>query len=64
MKGLYGKVVAGRYDPVNNMYSKDFKDVIASCLKVRATDRPECSKLLAMPGLLNHLTGTLDEIDM
>ena len=64
MKGLYAKVVAGRYDPLSSNYSKDFKDIIASCLKVRSTDRPNCDKILAMPGLLNHLTGTLNEIDL
>lgn len=30
---------------------------------MRATDRPTCDKILSMPGLLNHLTGTLEEID-
>jgi len=63
MKGLYAKVVAGKFDPVSSMYSQDFKDIIRSCLQVRATDRPTCDKILAMPGLLNHLTGTLEEID-
>jgi len=37
--------------------------MISSCLKVRSSDRPTCDKILAMPGLLNHLTGTLEEID-
>lgn len=63
MKGLYAKVVAGRYDPIHNMFSKDFRDVIGACLKVRSTDRPTTEKILAMPGLLNHLTGTLDDIE-
>jgi hypothetical protein len=26
--------------------------------------RPSCEKILAMPGLLNHLTGTLERIDV
>lgn len=63
MKGLYSKVVAGKFDPVGPMYSQDFKNMIKNCLQVRATDRPTCDKILAMPGLLNHLTGTLEEID-
>jgi len=63
MKGLYAKVVAGRYDPLSSLWSKDFKDSIGSCLKVRSTDRPSCDKILSMPGLLNHLTGTLDDIE-
>jgi NIMA (never in mitosis gene a)-related kinase len=63
MKGLYAKVVAGRYEPLSLLWSKDFKDSIGSCLKVRSTDRPDCKKILSMPGLLNHLTGTLDDIE-
>lgn len=38
--------------------------MISACLKVRSSDRPTCDKILAMPGLLNHLTGTLEEIDI
>ena len=30
---------------------------------MRSTDRPNVGKLLNMPGLLNHLTGTLDDIE-
>jgi len=63
MKGLYSKVVAGKFDPISPMYSDDFRNMIKQCLQVRATDRPTCDKILAMPGLLNHLTGTLEEID-
>jgi len=63
MKGLYAKVVAGKFDPVGPMYSQDFKNIIKNMLQVRATDRPTCDKILAMPGLLNHLTGTLEDIN-
>jgi hypothetical protein len=38
--------------------------MIGKCLQVNSRDRPTCDKILAMPGLLNHLTGTLDEIQM
>ena len=63
MRGLYNKVLAGKYDPLPSHYSHDLKKMISSCLQVRSSERPNCSKLLAMPGLLNHLTGTLDEIE-
>jgi hypothetical protein len=46
------------------MYSKDFHQMIGKCLQVNSRDRPTCDKILAMPGLLNHLTGTLNEIQM
>ena len=29
---------------------------------MRASERPKCDKILNMPGLLNHITGTLDDI--
>jgi len=63
MKGLYAKVVAGKFDPVGPLYSQDFKNIIKNMLQVKATDRPTCDKILAMPGLLNHLTGTLEDIN-
>jgi serine/threonine protein kinase len=63
MRGLYNKVLAGKYDPIPGHYSQDLKTMIKNCLQVRSTDRPNCGKLLAMPGLLNHLTGTLDDIE-
>ena len=35
MRGLYNKVLSGKYDPIAPHYSKDLKTMIASCLKVR-----------------------------
>jgi NIMA (never in mitosis gene a)-related kinase len=63
MRGLYNKVLAGKYEPIPSHYSQDLKTMISKCLQVRSSERPNCGKLLAMPGLLNHLTGTLDEIE-
>jgi serine/threonine protein kinase len=63
MKGLYAKVVAGKFDEISPFYSSDFKNIIKQCLQVKSSDRPTCDKILAMPGLLNHLTGTLEDID-
>jgi len=62
MKGLYAKVLSGKYDPLPQHYTDDMRKVLRSCLQVRSSERPKCDKILAMPGLLNHLTGTLDEI--
>jgi NIMA (never in mitosis gene a)-related kinase len=63
MKGLYHKVIAGKYDPLPNHFSQDLKEIIAKCLKTRASERATCEKLLATPGLLNHITGTLQDIE-
>ena len=62
MKGLYAKVLSGKYEPIPQHYSDDMRKILRSCLQVRASERPKCDKILAMPGLLNHITGTLDEI--
>ena len=62
MKGLYTKVLSGKYDPIPQLYSDDLRQVLRSCLQVRASERANTDKILKMPGLLNHMTGTLDEI--
>lgn len=36
--------------------------MLKSCLQVRSVDRATCDQILAMPSLLNHITGTLDNI--
>lgn len=36
--------------------------MIKSCLQVNCDKRPSCDQILATPGLLNHLTGTLEEL--
>lgn len=62
MKGLYAKVLSGKYDPITQHFTDDLRKVLRSCLQVRASERPKCDKILNMPGLLNHITDTLDEI--
>ena len=62
MKGLYAKVLSGKYDPIPRHYTDDMSKVLRSCLQVRSSERPKCDKILSMPGLLNHITGTLDDI--
>lgn len=62
MKGLYTKVISGKYDPIPNHFSQDLKNMIKSCLQVRSSERADCDQILRMPGLLNHVTGTLDNI--
>lgn len=62
MKALYTRVISGKYDPLPNNYSSDLKNIVKACLQVRSSERTDCAKILAMPGLLNHITGTLDDI--
>lgn len=42
MKGLYNKVIAGKYDPIAPHYSKDLKDILSKLLQVRQEDRADC----------------------
>jgi len=63
MRGLYTRVVSGKYEQISGTYSLDLRNMIAACLKVRSSERPSCDQILKMPGLLNHLTGTLNEIE-
>lgn len=36
--------------------------MIKSCLQVNSEKRPSCEQILATPGLLNHLTGTIEDL--
>lgn len=60
MQGLATKVTKGVYDPISSRYSADLQQMIKSCLQVNCEKRPSCDQILATPGLLNHLTGTLE----
>mmetsp|Transcript_9420 Transcript_9420/g.14419 ORF Transcript_9420/g.14419 Transcript_9420/m.14419 type:complete len:162 (+) Transcript_9420:406-891(+) len=60
MQGLSAKVTRGVYEPIGSMFSTDLAQVIKNCLQVNPTNRPSCKSILDMPGLLNHVTGTLE----
>jgi NIMA (never in mitosis gene a)-related kinase len=62
MQGLATKVTKGVYDPISSRYSADLQQMVKSCLQVNCEKRPSCDQILATPGLLNHLTGTLEEL--
>jgi NIMA (never in mitosis gene a)-related kinase len=42
MKGLYTKVISGKYDPIPNHYSQDLKNMVKACLQVRSSERADC----------------------
>ena len=58
MKGLYTKVISGKYDPIPNNYSQELKNILKSCLQVRSSERADCDQILRNPGLLSHVTDT------
>jgi len=64
MQGLSQKVQRGNFDPLPSTFSADLSQVIKSCLQVNPAKRPSCDTILATPGLLNHITGTLQELEL
>ena len=64
MAGLSQKVTRGIYDPIPKHFSIDLQNIIKSCLQIKPSNRPSCEKILGTPGLLNHITGTLEKIDL
>lgn len=63
MQGLCTKVTRGIFDPISSRYTADLQQMVKSCLQTNPNNRPSCEQILATPGLLNHLTGTLEDID-
>jgi NIMA (never in mitosis gene a)-related kinase len=56
--------VRGVYDPIPSHFSADLKNMIKNLLQVTPSNRPSCDEILSTPGLLNHITGTLEELDV
>lgn len=42
MKGLYQKVIAGKYDSIPSTYSRDLTEMLKTCLVVKPQDRASC----------------------
>lgn len=51
---LSKRILAGMYQPVSSVYSKDLQSVIAQCLQVTPSKRPTADELLSSPVLLKH----------
>ncbi len=49
MKGLYKKVVAGKYDPIGSKYSSALQNMIARLLQVDPSKRPSAEEILIDP---------------
>lgn len=64
MAGLAQKVTKGNYERIPAHFSPDLSQMIRSCLQVLPANRPTLDKILVTPGLLNHVTGTLEELDI
>ena len=64
MAGLAQKVTKGVYERIPSHFSADLSQMIRSCLQVLPANRPTLDKILVTPGLLNHVTGALEELDI
>ena len=64
MAGLAQKVTKGNYERIPAHFSPDLSQMIRSCLQVVPANRPTLEKILVTPGLLNHVTETLEELDI
>eukprot|EP00826_Nyctotherus_ovalis_P016022 TRINITY_DN1460_c0_g1_i8.p1 TRINITY_DN1460_c0_g1~~TRINITY_DN1460_c0_g1_i8.p1 ORF type:complete len:460 (-),score=156.76 TRINITY_DN1460_c0_g1_i8:217-1596(-) len=49
MKGLYSKVLGGKYPPIPGIYSADLAAIVKNLLQVKPALRPSCSEILKMP---------------
>jgi len=61
MKGLYTRVIAGKYDSIPNTYSKDLTEMLKACLIVKPQDRANCDQILALPITIKHMSSKLEE---
>jgi NIMA (never in mitosis gene a)-related kinase len=64
MQGLSQKVIRGQYEQIASHYSADLKAMVKKLLQVTPANRPSCDEILGTHGLLNHVTGTLEGIDV
>lgn len=64
MQGLSQKVVRGQYEPIASHYTSDLKEMVKKLLQVNPKNRPSCDEILSTHGLLNHITGTLENLDV
>lgn len=43
MKGLYSRVISGKFEKIGSQYSTDLHNMIGSCLQVQSSKRPTCN---------------------
>jgi hypothetical protein len=62
LNGLAGKIVKGRYPPINNKYSKHLRDLIAQMLSLNPQQRPDMDQILRKPFIKKHIVNFFTDI--
>ena len=55
MKGLYEKVIKGKYPKINERYSSDISDLLKLLFKLNPKDRPSCGEILKNPIVVKRM---------
>jgi len=55
MENLYNSVLAGKYQPIPNVFSADIGNVIKSMLSVNSKIRPTCLTILTMESVKKRI---------
>lgn len=63
MKELANRVIAGKYAAIPSKYSQELRDVLKQCLQVQSSKRLSADQILKLPGVVKHITESLDDIE-
>ena len=55
MKGLYEKVMKGKYPKINDKYSKDINELLKLLFKLNPKERPSCDEILKIPEVVKRI---------
>ena len=56
------KIMKGNYPPPPSIYSKELREIVDKCLKIKPDNRPTIQEILKMPIIQNRIKNFLDEI--
>ena len=68
MKGLYEKVIKGKYPKISEKYSSDISEILKLLFKLSPKDRPSCSEILRNPIVVKRMeflkSGADNDVDI
>lgn len=62
LNGLAGKIVKGRYPPINPKYSQGLRDLVARLLLINPLQRPDMDQILRKSIVKKHIVNFLSDI--